>query len=143
MSGDMGSGRIAIWQQVWQLVGERPLLGGGPDTLGQRLEFFFERESGQGDIIRTKVDAAHNEYLNWLVNCGAAGLAAYLTALFATAQHVFRARHDVIALALGAAMLGYAVQAFFGISQCIVTPLFWLIWAMLECRLSEHKRVAE
>lgn len=28
-----GSGRLRIWQEVLHLIGERPLLGGGPDTL--------------------------------------------------------------------------------------------------------------
>ena len=35
-------------------------------------------------------------------------------------------------LICGSAMLGYCIQAFFGISMCISTPYLFLAWALLE-----------
>ncbi len=38
-----GSSRIRIWKAVLALIPERPLLGGGPDTLALRLNVVFSR----------------------------------------------------------------------------------------------------
>lgn len=35
-------------------------------------------------------------------------------------------------LICGSAVLGYCIQAFFGISTCISAPYLFLAWAMLE-----------
>ena len=130
---DFGSGRLAIWEMVMPLIGERPLLGGGPDTLGLRNDLTFERFSETlGIMLTSSVDNAHNEYLNIAVNQGLPALILYLFALLTAAgKWVRRSSLNSIVAILGAAMLGYCIQAFFGLSSIISTPYFWLAFALL------------
>lgn len=68
---EFGSGRVFIWKNVWQAVKERPLFGGGPDTLSHRITAYFERYDEATNIMRRSgIDTAHNEYLNILANQG-------------------------------------------------------------------------
>ena len=133
---DFGSGRIYIWKNVWQAAKERPLFGGGPDTLSRRITAYFERYDEAGHIVRrTGIDTAHNEYLNILANQGLFALLCWLGALGCSAvRFVRRAGERPAALICGSAVLGYCVQAFFGISMCLSTPFFVIAWAMLETR---------
>lgn len=126
--GAFGSGRLSIWQDCLPLVRQRPLFGGGPDTLGLRglepLSWFRDGAARPVDIT-----AAHNEYLNILVNQGALALVAYLAllvcALARCRQHAEEPRY---ALA-GAGLLAYAAMAFFSISTPITAPFVWLLLA--------------
>ena len=131
-----GSGRIYIWKNVWQAVKERPLFGGGPDTLSRRITAYFERYDETKHIVRrTGIDTAHNEYLNILANQGLFALLCWLGALACSAvRFVRRAGERPAALICGSAVLGYCVQAFFGIAMCLSTPFFVIAWAMLENR---------
>lgn len=122
-----GSGRAGIWRKTWELVKQSPLLGGGADTLGQRGIASERYRPLLGITVVRTVDAAHNEYLNILVNQGALALAAYLGILGIS---LFRARKNGCAAAIcGAAAVVYAIQAFFGIADCLCTPYFWLALA--------------
>ena len=133
---EFGSGRIYIWKNVWQAVKERPLFGGGPDTLSRRITAYFERYDEMKHVIRrTGIDTAHNEYLNILANQGLFALLCWIGALAcSTVRFVRRAGERPAALVCGSAVLGYCVQAFFGISMCLSTPFFVIAWAMLENR---------
>jgi O-antigen ligase len=128
-----GSGRLYIWRSVWELVPQRLLLGGGPDTLSLRTEAVFERYDPDLDILlRSHVDAAHNEYLNILVNQGLPALLCYAGALVSAAVGwVKRSPARPACALLGAAVLCYCVQAFFGLSSPISAPFFWLTLALL------------
>ena len=130
---DFGSGRLYIWRNVIELVPERLLLGGGPDTLGLRTSAAFERyDESLGVLIHSSIDTAHNEYLNILVNQGLIALLFYLTALIISAiQWVKEARNSSVTAICGGAVLGYCIQAFFGISSPISAPYFWIMLAFL------------
>lgn len=136
---NFGSGRVRIWRQVLARIPERPLLGFGPDTMsacGISGYFWYHAESDT--TIPLMVDAAHNEYLNILFHQGLPALLAYLGALAVTAVHWLRSREPLSA-ALGASLLCYLIQAFFGFSMCHTAGLFWLMWALLE-RIHIQKR---
>lgn len=136
-----GTGRIYIWRNVIQLVPEHLLLGGGPDTLGLRTDAAFERyDETLGILIHSAIDTAHNEYLNILVNQGLLALLSYLAALLASAIHwVRRGAEEPAAALCGCAVLGYCIQAFFGISSPISTPYLWLALAVLDSDLCVSK----
>lgn len=136
-----GTGRIYIWRNVIRLVPEHLLLGGGPDTLGLRTDAAFERyDETLGILIHSAIDAAHNEYLNILVNQGLLALLAYLAALIASAvRWVRRSAENPAAALCGCAVLGYCIQAFFGISSPISTPYLWLALAVLDSGLRDSK----
>ena len=131
-----GSGRVFIWRQVLENFGDHLWFGTGPDTLS--LTGVGERQlfNAAGEVVRVKLyDAAHNEYLNILYHQGIFALAAYLGALILSAAHWLKnaAKYGVCAL-LGAAVLAYCIQAFFGISQPITAPYFWCVLAMLNAK---------
>lgn len=132
-----GSGRLFIWRNVVGLLPERLLLGGGPDTLGLRLDAVFERyDETLGVLIRSTIDNAHNEYLNILVNQGLPALLLYLAALCSAAVPWLKHGHGNPAAAVcGSAVLGYCVQAFFGVSSPISAPYFWLALGLLTASM--------
>lgn len=139
-----GSGRLFIWQAAWEAFLERPIFGGGPDTLSLYITEQFERtDAATGVVYRAAIDTAHNEYLNILANQGIFALLFYLGALVCSfLRWLRRAGTSEDAAILGCGVLGYCIQAFFGISICISAPFFWLAWALLEAALSENSQAA-
>ena len=136
----LGSGRIAIWKETLQLIQDRPILGGGPDTIGERLDLYFTREvDGIPTGYRTKVDMAHNDYLNIAANTGIPSLVLYVLALGISFVSWLQTSRDVAVLICGAAVLCYCVQIFFSFSLCITAPLFWIFWGLLEQSLRQKK----
>lgn len=128
LDGSFGSGRVAIWRNCLPLVAERPLLGGGPDTLWLRgVEPLTWMKDGRA--VPADVTAAHNEYLNILINQGAAALAAYLALIVLALVRCFRLAREPRFALCGAGLLCYAVSAMFSISTCITAPYVWLLLA--------------
>lgn len=134
INDNFGSKRVFIWRNVLTLIPERPLLGGGPDTLGLRMQVGFERYDEElGMLITSTIDAAHNEYLNILANQGVLALIVYLSALIVSAICWFRSADSVAEAAIcGSAVLGYCIQAFFGLSSPISAPFFWIAFSLLN-----------
>ncbi len=135
-----GTGRIYIWRNVWELVKERPLLGGGPDTLGER-GLSFTRLLPEGGVLSRGIDSAHCEYLNLLVNQGAPALLLFLAALGNTLFRAFRSRQGDVPV-LRAVLLTYLIGALFGVSMPSNTAFFWLCWGLLEGRLGNEASAA-
>lgn len=129
-----GSGRLRIWTESLKLVPGHLWLGGGPDTLAGRIGFSFTRYSEQlGATIESKIDNAHNDYLNILVNTGLLSLLCYLAALFTCVLRAVRRseRHPAVLLPL-AAVVSYSIQVFFSFSICITAPFFWMALAWCD-----------
>ncbi|MBQ1501046.1 MAG: O-antigen ligase family protein [Firmicutes bacterium] len=120
-----GSGRVRIWRESAALIPEAPWLGGGPDTLKDRLQLTFVSDDRQ-----TIVDTAHCDYLNIAVNTGLPSLAVYLAALLFSAALWGKRRRNGAVLICGAAVFCYCVQVAFSFSICITAPLFWLFWGL-------------
>ena len=144
-SDDFGSGRLYIWRNVMELVPEHPLFGGGPDTLGLRTDAAFERyDETLGILIHSTIDTAHNEYLNILINQGSFGLLTYVAILMASAvRWLTLARKNLTVAVCGCAVLGYCIQAFFGISSPISTPYLWMALALLNADDRQSYRMKE
>ena len=124
-----GSGRIYIWKEVWKMVRERPLLGGGPDTLGER-GLAFVKAAADGSIIRRTIDCAHCEPLNVLVNQGLPALLLLAGAMFLTLFRSVRRDSDA-SVALHSALAAYLAASLFGIGMPANDAFFWLIWSSL------------
>lgn len=137
-----GSGRIRIWKETLALVPKHLFFGGGPDTLADRISFSFERFSPElGVTIRSKIDVAHNDYLNILVNTGLISLLAYFAALTSAAALSIRSYSaQPIILIMGTALLSYLTQIFFSYSLCIISPFFWIASGMLVSMLSGQNK---
>lgn len=129
-----GSGRLYIWKNVLKQLGDGFWLGHGPDTLSLTGIKPFERyDETLGMTIVATIDAAHNEYLNILYHQGVFALASYVGLLGSSLWHFARhaAQKSGVAIA-GGAVLCYGIQAFFGISQFITAPFFWIVLGVLE-----------
>lgn len=128
---EFGSSRIAIWRESLSLVPERLLLGGGPDTLAQRLNMVFE-SGGRASMVTN----AHNLYLDLWVNIGLPGTLAFCAALLSSLWRGIGLRKRPAVFILLGAVLCYSIQAFFSFSACITAPFFWIAWGLLERQLT-------
>ncbi|GAA4249621.1 O-antigen ligase family protein [Dactylosporangium darangshiense] len=79
-------GRAGALRSALDQAGEHPLLGSGP---GQARYFWFDFE---GKLVVSRW--VHNEYLQWLVDLGAVGLAALLGLVVALVMLVRRGRTE-------------------------------------------------
>jgi len=138
---DAGANRIFIWKRVIPLILERPLLGFGPETLG---ELFSERhmdevmeEYGREIIF----DKAHNEYLHIAVTTGIPSLIIYLIFVFSILKRAYRYRNkNIMIIPLMASIIGYLIQAFFNLSIITVAYIYWaLLGILLRLSLDAEK----
>lgn len=120
-SAQTGNGRIEIWRQARILIAERPLFGGGPDTMGLRNDMGL-------------ADHAHSIFLNLWVNSGIFSTVFYCLLLGSLLLRGFRSKKaEVFALVLP--VLAYAVQAAVSVDEFIVAPLFWSVLGLLAGEL--------
>jgi len=129
---DAGANRIFIWKRVIPLILERPLLGFGPETLG---EVFSERHMDEvveeygREIIFYK---AHNEYLHIAVTTGVPSLIIYLIFVFSILKRAYRYRNkNIMIIPLMASIIGYLIQAFFNLSIITVAYIYWAFLGIL------------
>ncbi len=132
MDESFGSNRLFVWTRVPQLVREFPVLGSGPDSFGPRFMAAFTQDMMERFKKVYLFDHAENEYLSLLVNLGFLGLAAYLAALIGEALNWLRRKKSRNGLILGSAMICSSIQLLFTSSSVIVSPLFWILWGLLN-----------
>ncbi|MBN1135077.1 MAG: O-antigen ligase family protein, partial [Anaerolineae bacterium] len=95
--GGSTAARRTIWQATVELIGQRPWLGYGPDTLGLVFPRVYPPQLVYYQGRGLAVDRAHNLVLDGLVTAGAVGLAAQLVmamALLAVAGRALRRAAD-------------------------------------------------
>ncbi len=133
INDDWGTHRWYIWRIGMESYGGFPftqkLFGAGPDTYGAVVmeKYYDEMVMRYGEFF----DSAHNEYLQYLITVGLAGLAAYLALLVTSIRKMIRSagkRPYVMAIAF--AVICYAAQAAVNISVPIVTPVMLMLLAM-------------
>ena len=73
--------RLGIWQGTMTLIGQRPFLGHGVETLGIQFPAVYPPSLVYVQGRDFFVDRAHNLLLDWTVTTGLAGLLAYLWVL--------------------------------------------------------------
>lgn len=78
-------------------------------------------------------DNAHNEYLQYLVTIGIAGVTAYVGLLVQSmCTAIKRSKDSLIFLVLFAGVISYAVQSTVNISQSIITFFLFLWLGLIE-----------
>ena len=136
LSDEFGSHRGQIWKRALELFREKPWLGGGPGTAGERFQIQWSRYIeilGRDRIV--SVENAHNVYLGYLVNLGIFAFLGYVAAVILSLITWFRRRGEgALYPALGSAFLCYMIQDVFGIGLCLTAPMMWVIWGLLESR---------
>lgn len=118
------------------------LFGFGPDTFYCVYEpYFAELQKYYGNSF---TDAAHNEYINYLVTIGIAGLTSYLAFVGGALVRGFKsAKRNPVVLAFAAAVIGYAVQAVVNIAVPISTPLFIIFVSLCEAMARQKNKTEE
>ena len=123
-----GSNRIAVWKYSLRLAPERLLTGGGSDTFVLRFNqylhdtgYIIPERQGQ-TLLPHYFDNPHNEYIAQLMNHG---LPAMLLLIL-----LMREACSPVLTPYSAAVLCYAVQAFFSFPVCLVAPMFWSLLGM-------------
>ena len=130
-----GSNRVAVWLYSLRLFREQPLFGSGSDTFVLRFNQYLQNhglaipEEQDGVPLPAYFDNPHNEYIAQLLNHGLPAMLLFLFLLFGAVMRRREACFPVLA-PCSAAVLCYAVQAFFSFSVCLVAPMFWVLLAM-------------
>ena len=128
--------RFGEWRIATRTIVDHPLLGVGPE--GYRVVFPQEVDAAYvrdyGDAVYT--DRAHNGILDVTLDGGLLAGACYLALLVLAVRHAWRAiaTHDLVAVALGAAVIAYVVQQQFLFPLAELDPIFWVLVGMLVVR---------
>ena len=127
-----GSDRVAVWTYSLGLAKENLLLGGGSATFVTRFNQYIKDHNLEipkeqdGKALPDYFDNPHNEYVQQLTDHGLPALLLFIVLLLFA---IFRKREGWFPLLApcSAAVLCYAVQAFFSFSVCLVAPMFWVL----------------
>lgn len=126
-----GTDRGGIWTFCIDTYRDFPLwqklIGGGPGCI-------LRADASYGMFADAQLDAAHNEYLHYLLTTGALGLIAYLAVLILTVWESLRCDESDISRALLLGAAAYIVQAAVNIAQPATAPLFFAVLAILHSR---------
>ena len=137
-----GTHRGVMWIHAIEIFGGadfiHKLFGFGPDTFYCVYKpYFAELQKNFGNSY---TDAAHNEYINYLVTIGIAGLGSYLAFVGGALVRGFKsAKRNPVVLAFAAAVIGYAVQAVVNIAVPISTPLFIIFVSLCEAMARQRE----
>ena len=131
---EIGSGRLQIWKVTLELMQKYPILGVGPDNLEKGIMKNLTPTSIDYIVkTKTKIDKAHNEYLQIGVTLGIPALIVYLAFLTVTIipklKQALKEKNTFIILS---AIIVYLTQAFFNISTIGIAPLFWIALGIVD-----------
>jgi len=117
-----GSGRMELWLGALQFIKERPLFGYGCDNLKEP----YER-------LGIDIDKTHNEYLQYMAECGIPTLVFYLSAL--GILYIRRIKNiknlkNIQLICMGVCG-AYLISAFFGNTIIYIMPYFWMALAIV------------
>ena len=137
---EFGHNRIFTWKRTLKLVGKKPIFGSGPDTFCTVFNQFYSEEASEFFHGRN-LDKAHNEYLQLLICSGFTGLGAFLAFIGSLIVKAYRrASSNPLLVCCGAAVIAYAVHAFFGYSLPINSPLMWVMLGLAGAALRVEPR---
>lgn len=148
ITDDWGTHRWYIWRLAMNSFREFPLhhkiFGYGPDTFGIINVYNYLSET----VSRyyEKYDSAHNEYIQYLVTIGFAGLIAYVMLLGTSLiKMISAAVKSPAIMGIVFAVGCYSVQAFVNISVPIVAPIMMtlLMVGVAACRGENNQNHTE
>lgn len=134
-----GTNRGYIWRIAIESYQEYPwyrkLVGFGPDTFGLITYHKYRPEMLQfsGEIY----DSPHNEYIQYLVTVGAAGLFLYLSMMALSIKRIWsKQRENPLTMAVLFSLICYWAQAAVNINIPITAAIMWTLWglSMAACR---------
>lgn len=134
MNDSWGTHRGIMWLRSFDIFAAanpwQKLFGTGPDTFYFAFEPYFDQLKTYGN---TSTDAAHNEYIHYLITIGILGLTSYLLFVGSALIRGFKAaKHQPAVLACAAASVAYLAQATVNIALPISTPLLIIFVSLCE-----------
>lgn len=130
----LGSGRMYIWQATGAVLGDRFLIGTGPDTLVARFpqnavvgNYNF---SGYASYI---TDKAHNLYLQIAIGFGALGLIVFLTLNFYVIKNGCKVldKRNYLFNAAYFSIIAYLCVGLFNNSRVAFSPYYWILMGLV------------
>ncbi len=131
------SQRLGLWRMAFDMLGDRPVLGLGPDGFSQRFAAYREPDQPGFGTLNVRPESTHNFFLDLAVGTGALGLLAWLAFLGSVAWVVWRAwpaleqPNRAHAGALVAALAGYFAAVFFSFAEGMTGWIPWLLGGSL------------
>ena len=127
-----GTNRGFMWSKTMEIFWDfslwRKLFGSGPDTFYYTFQPYFDELT---KYWTSSTNAAHNEYLNYLITVGILGASAYCTALISGVVRCFKSmKQKPEGAVYCAAAICYGAQALVSIAQPITTPLLIIFLAL-------------
>ncbi|WP_421663822.1 O-antigen ligase family protein [Lysinibacillus telephonicus] len=141
-----GSGRLFIWEKIFELIKNRPIVGYGLDTVMYNFPHFnIDTRSAMwyDDVI---VDKPHNTYVGILYGTGFIGfipMMAILTLVVLNILMNFYKRINVKYFILGFSSLAYFVQSVFNDSLPGISAVMWIFIGMMFALIFAEKEVEE
>lgn len=110
-----GTGRMTLWKDTLERIGERPFLGFGP------MGFYWANQI-------TNNDSTHNEYLQITAFLGTPGILLYLSALVTLFIHHWKKIRELSPMTMTAAGMAvvYLISACFGNPVFNTAPYLWI-----------------
>ncbi len=129
---EWGTLRGFVWRIGLEAYNELPILqkifGYGPECFGiLTYNIRAESVSNYGVVY----DNAHNEYLQYLVTIGIAGLVAYLAMILLAIKEMLKEGINKPFVAAAAfAVICYSFQAVVNLAMPMITPVMWVLLAV-------------
>lgn len=138
---DFGTYRVFLWKRAISLVKDYPIIGTGADTFAIRfMEKYTQDVAELGEL--TINDTAANSYLTMLVNIGLMGVISYLIYIsFQIINGIKKANQYSIIFLI--AFICFIIQDFFNLWVVIVTPIFWVLMAIMFISTEKTKGTNE
>ena len=135
---EYGTYRVFLWKRTIKLIPEYPILGSGPDTFAVR---FMSKYSDDVRALGTYSinDTAANVYLTMFINIGFVGLVTYLSFIFFSIKNCIK-KININSAILLLGVICFLIQDFFNLWLVIVTPIFWLLLAILYNSYCNEKK---
>jgi O-antigen ligase/Flp pilus assembly protein TadD len=130
--------RSLTWQGTWQLLGERPWTGFGPETFRLAFPRAYPPElTVYGGAVATG-DHAHNEILDWASSVGVLGVIMYgwfvLSVLYAGVRSLPRISNPqqrMLLTGLLAGAVGHSIQNQLSFATIAPMSIFWLYLGLI------------
>lgn len=136
---EFGTYRIFLWKRTIKLIREFPIFGTGPDTFAIRFMSKYTNDIKElGEL--TINDTAANNYLTMIINIGMIGLFSYITYLIFIIDKAIK-NESVYSKVLLIALIGFLIQDMFNLWVVIVTPMIWVLSAILFLSIEKNKEV--
>ncbi|MFL0581102.1 O-antigen ligase family protein [Solibacillus silvestris] len=135
-----GTGRIYIWKETLKLVGDRPLLGYGIDTITYHFPHYQLEARGNLNEV-TIVDKPHNVYIGILYGTGIIGFIMLVVFMLYIVKFIWNTlKYGKESSILAILCLSFAIQALFNDSTPAILCIFFILAGIGISYNEEHKK---